>query len=124
MVYNSALNNIFILFWQFWYLSDDEYVVDADAEKDEGDDGVSSRIEQAKHWAQPVRQDHTLVGNSAHFSNKTHKLQFIYSPAARIRQTWEFSDTQLFERSAGHGVTAIFQKVQVRYLKKYLDNNS
>ncbi len=57
---------------QFWYLSDDEYVVDADAEEDEGDDGVSSRVEQAKHWAQPVRQDHTFVGKCCKFLQKKH----------------------------------------------------
>ncbi len=59
--------NLVILLWKFWYLRDDEYVVDADAEEDEGDDGVSSRIEQAEHWAQPVRQDHPLVRKFSKF---------------------------------------------------------
>ena len=39
-------------------LYDDKDVVYADAEEEEGDDGVGRGVEPAKQGAQPVRQDH------------------------------------------------------------------
>ncbi len=85
VVKNSALCDYFhpiTVWWSFWYLSDDEYVVDADAEEDEGDDGVSSRVEQTEHWAQPVRQDHTFVGKFSKFLQQN-SLVLLY-----VQSSW------------------------------------
>ena len=42
----------------FESLGDDEDVVDADAEEEEGDDGVGRGVEQPEQRAEPVPQDH------------------------------------------------------------------
>ena len=39
-------------------LCDDEDVINADAEQEEGDDGVGGRVEETEHGAEPVAQHH------------------------------------------------------------------
>ena len=42
----------------FECLGDDKDVVNADAEEEEGDDGVGGRVEEPNQGAEPVGQDH------------------------------------------------------------------